>query len=470
MTLPLDQSIQRFISNDERMNTFANGSASETYTTNTGAVVPSIQKFLSDKSAEIDAELSLSSPQPIGNVTPNTGTFTTLASTGNTTLGNSSTDTVTVNGYIGVGVPSVGAIAGLSNNLGIETPNGAAGLALVRNTANTQPGNLLFGKSRSAIAGGFTTVIAGDGLGNIIFNGADGNAYSQSALISAVVDGTPGTGSVPGRLVFSTSSAGSGTPTERLRIDSAGNLGLGVVPSAWRGNERALQVMSASLSYINTSAKLSNNVYYNGADTPIYIGTLPASMAVQRDGSHQWYSAPSGTAGNTITFTQVLSVEKDKSLALQGATSQTGTGISFPATQVASSDANTLDDYEEGTFTPTIVGTTTAGTGTYILQVGRYTKIGNRVHFTLKVTISAHTGTGNMSIGGLPFTSNATAGNQHVCEILSDNLTFTGSTPQGLIQPSSASVVLLQQVSGAALSATAMDVACTIYATAAYEV
>jgi len=88
---------------------------------------------------------------------------------------------------------------------------------------------------------------------------------------------------------------------------------------------------------------------------------------------------------------------------------QLKSGITFPATQVASSDANTLDDYEEGTWTPTIVGTTTAGVGVYSLQSGLYTKIGNRVFVEGYISWSAHTGTGNMRIGGLPFTINSSS-------------------------------------------------------------
>lgn len=85
--------------------------------------------------------------------------------------------------------------------------------------------------------------------------------------------------------------------------------------------------------------------------------------------------------------------------------------IKFPATQNASSDANTLDDYEEGTFTPFMYGTTTAGTGTYSRQVGTYTKIGKSVSFTLIITWSAHTGTGNLRLGGMPFsTANTSSG------------------------------------------------------------
>jgi len=95
-------------------------------------------------------------------------------------------------------------------------------------------------------------------------------------------------------------------------------------------------------------------------------------------------------------------------IGVGGATpSASGAGITFPATQSASTDANTLDDYEEGTFTPTIVGSTSAGTGTYSTQVGTYTRVGRAVSFRLLIAWSAHTGTGSMLAGGLPFASSS---------------------------------------------------------------
>jgi len=88
--------------------------------------------------------------------------------------------------------------------------------------------------------------------------------------------------------------------------------------------------------------------------------------------------------------------------------SASGAGITFPATQSSSSNANTLDDYEEGTWTPVMSGSTTAGTGTYTGQAGAYVKIGSVVYYSLDLSWSAHTGTGNMNLSGLPFTSNGT--------------------------------------------------------------
>ena len=86
--------------------------------------------------------------------------------------------------------------------------------------------------------------------------------------------------------------------------------------------------------------------------------------------------------------------------------SASGAGITFPATQSASTNANTLDDYEEGTWTPVFFGTTTAGTPTYGTRVATYTKVGRTVSVTCYISISNKGGmAGNLQLSGLPFTS-----------------------------------------------------------------
>lgn len=83
--------------------------------------------------------------------------------------------------------------------------------------------------------------------------------------------------------------------------------------------------------------------------------------------------------------------------------------IKFPATQNASSNANTLDDYEEGTWTPTLTGTGSNPTGTaQPNNFGHYTKIGNVVIFRCNIAFNGISGgSGNLRIGGLPFTPGA---------------------------------------------------------------
>jgi len=118
-----------------------------------------------------------------------------------------------------------------------------------------------------------------------------------------------------------------------------------------------------------------------------------------------------------------------KTLILSGGdTTANGTGITFPATQSASSNANTLDDYEEGTFTPTATGASTAGTTTYTVQAGFYTKIGRQVTVSIKLGYSAMTGTGTVNIGNLPFTSANTTSLETVGSVMTQNLNWTGGT------------------------------------------
>ncbi len=79
-----------------------------------------------------------------------------------------------------------------------------------------------FFKSRNTSIYSNTIVQSGDTLGAVQFFGADGTNYALAAQITAQVDGTPGASDMPGRIIFSTTSDGAATPTERLRIDSTG--------------------------------------------------------------------------------------------------------------------------------------------------------------------------------------------------------------------------------------------------------
>ena len=80
-----------------------------------------------------------------------------------------------------------------------------------------------------------------------------------------------------------------------------------------------------------------------------------------------------------------------------------GKGIDFSAT-AGTGTSELLADYEEGTFSPTVIGTTTAGTATYASQQGFYTKVGRLVTVNVYISWNTGTGTGNLRFSGLPFT------------------------------------------------------------------
>jgi hypothetical protein len=121
--------------------------------------------------------------------------------------------------------------------------------------------------------------------------------------------------------------------------------------------------------------------------------------------------------------------------------STSGAGITFPATQSASTDANTLDDYEEGTWTPTI----TFGGGstglTYTSQVGRYTKIGNLVTAFCYIAIANKgSSTGAFLTGGLPFANSGTSAQYTCCAIWTASITNGGSVA-GYLNPNAVGIL-----------------------------
>lgn len=139
-------------------------------------------------------------------------------------------------------------------------------------------------------------------------------------------------------------------------------------------------------------------------------------------------------------------------IGVGGATpAASGAGISFPATISASSDANTLDDYEEGTASSIVIsGATSAGVGTYSVNSFRYVKIGKQVTVAGYLGWSAHTGTGAMRISGLPFVSENTADFYQSATVgYIDNISLTASSCiTAFIDPNTDSIRLWQYPAG----------------------
>lgn len=142
------------------------------------------------------------------------------------------------------------------------------------------------------------------------------------------------------------------------------------------------------------------------ADTK--ISALPASttplagtevLPIVQSGVTKQVSVANLTAGRAISATQLTLTTGNLIVA-------SGQGIDFSATPGApGATSELLADYEEGTWTPVLLGSTTAGTGTYSFQIGTYRKVGNLVYITMFMSWSAHTGAGDGIISGLPFTS-----------------------------------------------------------------
>lgn len=158
----------------------------------------------------------------------------------------------------------------------------------------------------------------------------------------------------------------------------------------------------------------------------------------------------------------------DTTKATLNATPAFSSGLSVG--NVAQAGATVLDWYEEGTFTPVIAGLTLAGVGTYTVQLGSFTRIGNRVHFNITLTITAHTGTGQMVIKGLPYVSNADANNYGTANIGYMSLLTYAASPCAWIVPSSSQISLWTAATAAAALAMPIDVAFTVTINGSYQV
>jgi hypothetical protein len=111
------------------------------------------------------------------------------------------------------------------------------------------------------------------------------------------------------------------------------NLGLGVTPSAWGSGYKALQINNGGLvtNVGGTFIAVTANAYWDGTNYR-YVSTAAASLYRQNNGAHDWQIAPSGTAGNAITFTQAMTLDASGNL---------GIGTSSPGARLGVSDGST---------------------------------------------------------------------------------------------------------------------------------
>ena len=148
---------------------------------------------------------------------------TVPASTGGTFNGGIGATTGTFSGDVEIGTSAdfgdtfnVSGTGHLSNNVTLSRQGNDAGST-----------GLIFEKTRNTSVNGNTVVQSGDQLGYVAFRGNDGDQFLDGAYILGFVDGTPGNNDMPTRMSFHTTADGASSPTERMRITSAGNVGIG---------------------------------------------------------------------------------------------------------------------------------------------------------------------------------------------------------------------------------------------------
>ena len=320
---------------------------------------------------------------------PNAGLVNSSITIGGTAIAlgassNALANDITINGVNvgkggGSGLYNTLAGSGAMSSLTTGAQNSAFGTSALTST-NSGSNNVGFGRASLLLntSGGNNTAIGTDALFNNLTASNNTAVGYQAGYLNQTGDACV----YIGRGAGYTSTAGR---FNTFVGDEAGGLTTGG-NNAFFGNDSGYSVTTGTKNTILGS--------YGGNDGVLDIRTLN-NYVVLSDGD-----------GNVV-----MNVQNGSSIALKGAITKLGTGITFPATQNAASDANTLDDYEEGTFTPnqgsglTVVGTFSSS--------GKYTKIGNLV--TVNFQVNGTTSIACSSVGqistNLPFSIVAATGN-----------------------------------------------------------
>jgi hypothetical protein len=245
-----------------------------------------------------------------------------------------------------------------------------------------------------------------------------GTTYVTGASVTASSEAAWTVSSTPARLMFSTVPSGSTTLVERYRIGQDGTstwsvagttamtlnsygLGVGLVPINGNGKFQVLGGLGydgqfdliSQFSNVTTASAKGVLIGYNNTTNN---GIIAAAYGNGTEGLQFWtHNGSSWGSRMTLGATGNLAFPTGKGIDFSAVTGGTGTAT-----------ANTLNDYEEGTWTPVLRGVTTAGSYTFSYGVGKYTKIGRLVMLSVSfVDVTQVTaGSGAIQITGLPFT------------------------------------------------------------------
>ena len=310
------------------------------------------------------------------------------------------------NGDILIGHSSNISASQANKRLQIHGANFADSSAFfARYSADGNGACLSLGHSRNATVGSQTIVQDGDEVGKIRFYGSDGNNFDNfCAEIKGQIDGTPGSDDMPGRLVFQTTADGAAAPTERMRINSSGHVLIGADTQgsadgytnnfmiAETSGSAGMSIQSYNSASSYTTIALGDRTTHNRGYIEQRCGdNNQMTIGLNGNGSFRFVGKNSG--GNTAERVRI-----------------TYDGITFNGDTAAT---NALDDYEEGTWTPTVISSG-GGTTSYTVQQGTYVKVGRVVHITCQIVHTLSGASGYLRIGGIPYNCSNNTGSEYL--------------------------------------------------------
>jgi hypothetical protein len=363
---------------------------------------------------------------------------------------------ITSAGLVGVGTSGPSYLLDVAGSARIKT--GATGTPFIVSTGGDSQGTLRFGST-----GAEYSINSGADYLGMIFN-VNGN---ERARIDS-----------DGRLLVGTSTARSPlTHTPSIQVEGLGyeTSTVSVITNSNDTNGAYSFIGKSRGTSLGSNTIVQSNDEIGGLDFIAADGTQllrAARITALVDGTPGANDMPgrlvfSTTADGASSPTERMRISSDAYVRLAAGTG----GIQFNGDTAA---ANALDDYEEGTFEPTIEGSTAAGSGTYANRVGAYTKIGNSVFFRVYVIWSGHTGTGDLQLSGLPFASNSASGRFSAVNVGSVSdvaLTANNVFPGGYVATNSSRVVFVQTpVGGGTATAVPFDSAGNLILSGHYTV